>query len=86
MNGDAFLQALLIVDGVGMFFLAVLYLARRRMSWHQYLGWGLVAVIFPLLGPFLVIASRPGERRRKVERVTQKYTPNPGPPPRIAPF
>jgi len=64
MNGEAFLQALLILDGVGMFSLAVVYLARRRLTWLQYLGWGLVAVIFPILGPFIVIANHPGKLRR----------------------
>ena len=65
MNGAVILQVLLVMDVVGMYALAVFYLTRRRMSWRQYLGWGLVAVIFPLLGPFLVIASHPGERRKK---------------------
>ena len=69
MNGEAVLQVLLIMDVVGMFTLAVFYLVRRRMSWHQYLGWGLVAAIFPLLGPFLVIASHPGAWRQKAERL-----------------
>jgi Kef-type K+ transport system membrane component KefB len=75
MNGEAVLQVLLVMDVVGMFALAVFYLARRRMRWHQYLGWGLVAVIFPLLGPFLVIASHPGERRKKhaPQRVSESY-------------
>lgn len=75
MNGEVVLQVLLVMDVVGMFALAVFYLAHRRMSWHQYLGWGLVAVIFPLLGPFLVIASHPGERRKKPapQRVSESY-------------
>jgi len=51
-----------------MFTLAMVYLAQRRLAWHQYLGWGLVALIFPILGPFLVIANRPGVRRRRAEQ------------------
>ena len=65
MNGAVVLQVLLLMDVVGMYALAVFYLASRRMSWRQYMGWGLVAVIFPLLGSFLVIASKPGKRRKK---------------------
>jgi hypothetical protein len=77
MNGAVVLQVLLVMDMVGMYALVVFYLTRRRMSWRQYLGWGLVAVIFPLLGPFLVIASHPGERRRKVERLRMSRRPSP---------
>ena len=77
MNGESVLQALLILDGVGMFSLAVFYLARRRMSWHQYLGWGLVALVFPLLGPFLVIANRPGSWRPKAARLPVRRRPSP---------
>jgi Kef-type K+ transport system membrane component KefB len=75
MNGEAVLQVLLVMDVVGMYALAVFYLTRRRMSWRQYLGWGLVAIIFPLLGPFLVIASHPGERRKKhaTQRVSESF-------------
>jgi hypothetical protein len=65
MNGALVLQILLVLDVAGMLGLAIFYLARRRLAWHQYLGWGLVALIFPLLGPFLVIASRPGVVRKK---------------------
>jgi len=65
MNGSLVLQVLLFLDVAGMLGLAIFYLARRRLSWHQYLGWGLVALIFPLLGPFLVIASHPGVMRKK---------------------
>jgi len=65
MNGSLVLQVLLVLDVAGMLGLAIFYLSRRQLSWHQYLGWGLVALIFPLLGPFLVIASRPGVLRKK---------------------
>ena len=65
MNGAEILQGLLVADVVGMFVLAAVYLRHRRLAWHEYLGWGLVALIFPVFGPFVVIASHPGERRRR---------------------
>ena len=67
MSGVDVLRVMLVVCVVGMFALALLYLAQRRLAWHQYLGWGLVALIFPVLGPFLVIANRPGVRRKRAE-------------------
>ncbi len=68
MSGVDVLRVMLVVCIVGMATLAMVYLAQRRLAWHQYLGWGLVALIFPVLGPFLVIANRPGERRRRPEQ------------------
>ncbi len=65
MNGVDVLRIMLVVCVAGMFALAMVYLAQRKLAWHQYLGWGLVALIFPLLGPFLVIANRPGVRRAR---------------------
>ncbi|MBP1700948.1 MAG: hypothetical protein H6Q38_55 [Chloroflexi bacterium] len=50
------LLALLIIEAV----LAALYLRTRSLSILEYLGWGLLIVFVPLLGPFLVIAIRPG--------------------------
>jgi hypothetical protein len=31
------------------------------MSWAAYFGWGFLALLLPVLGPFLVIVNRPGE-------------------------
>ena len=43
--------------------LGVFYLRSRRLSWQGYLFWGTLAVFIPILGPFIVILSRPGEIR-----------------------
>ncbi len=67
MSGVDVLRMMLMVCIAGMFALAMVYLVQRRLAWHQYLGWGLVALIFPVLGPFLVIANRPGVRRTRPE-------------------
>jgi hypothetical protein len=45
---------------LGMAFLAIFYLRRRRMPFEQFLAWGLVAIFIPVFGPFWVIYMRPG--------------------------
>jgi len=57
------LKAVLVFTILAMAFLAVFYLHRRQLSWAAYCFWGLAAIVLPVLGPFLVIASRPGKWR-----------------------
>jgi hypothetical protein len=52
--------ALLTVCMIGEAILAALYLSTRSLSIPEILGWGMVIVLVPLLGPFLAIAIRPG--------------------------
>ncbi len=63
MSAADVLRLLLFLDVFGMALLAAFYLRRRELSWWAYLAWGLVALLIPILGPFLVIASRPGRPR-----------------------
>jgi hypothetical protein len=51
---------MLVVDIILMALLALVFLRQRRMNWMGYVMWGFVAVGLPLIGPFFVIASRPG--------------------------
>jgi hypothetical protein len=53
------IRFLLLVDVIGMAALALLYLRRRHLDFITYLAWGLLAVLLPILGPFLVIVFRP---------------------------
>lgn len=53
-------RTLLIVDIVGMALLSLFYLRQRQMSRLAFFCWGLLALLIPVLGPFMVIASRPG--------------------------
>jgi hypothetical protein len=53
---------------IGMAFLALLFLRRRELTTSQIVGWGLLIVLVPLLGPFLVIAIKPGAERRPAAR------------------
>lgn len=61
METAGVVRTILLVDIVAMALLALFYLRQRRMSWSSYCYWGLLAVGIPVLGPFLVIANRPGE-------------------------
>lgn len=54
------LRILLALTILAMTALAFAYLRQRRLSPLDFCGWALLALIVPLLGPFLVIASRPG--------------------------
>jgi hypothetical protein len=44
--------------------LALIYLGRRPINRIEYALWGIVALILPVFGPFLVIAAQPGRRVR----------------------
>jgi membrane-bound metal-dependent hydrolase YbcI (DUF457 family) len=63
MPGAVIMKAVLLVNILAMAFLAVFYLRRRQLGWAAYFFWGLLAIVLPVLGPFLVIASRPGRWR-----------------------
>lgn len=61
MMTAAIVRIMLIADLVLMALFALVYLRQRRMSWLAFLGWGLLAVSVPVIGPFIVISNRPGE-------------------------
>jgi hypothetical protein len=55
------MRAILFICLLGMALVAALYLRRRRLSFREYLGWGLLIILVPLLGPFLVLLAAPGK-------------------------
>jgi hypothetical protein len=57
------LHLLLVLFLLAMTLLSVAYLHRRQMSFSSFALWGLLAVLLPALGPFLVIVLRPGTSR-----------------------
>jgi hypothetical protein len=61
MMTAAIVRIMLFVDIIVMALLALVYLRQRRMSWPAYLGWVLLAICLPVIGPFVVISNRPGE-------------------------
>ena len=58
------LRTLLAVYTVGAVVLTLFYLHYRRCSLLEYALWGTLACVVPVLGPFFVIAARPGPKRR----------------------
>jgi hypothetical protein len=71
MTAGDLLRALLLLDGLGILILAIFYLRQRPLSWFAFLAWGLLAVLVPILGPFLAIAAQPGgvRRRNRISRM-----------------
>lgn len=47
---------------------AWLSLARRRLTWPEYLAYGLLALGVPILGAFLVLAYPPRKRRDELHK------------------
>jgi membrane-bound metal-dependent hydrolase YbcI (DUF457 family) len=58
------LRILLFACLFGMLMVAVLYLRQRKLTTLAYFLWGLLALLLPILGPYLVITARPGEPHR----------------------
>jgi hypothetical protein len=59
-----FLRVLLVLCFLGMALLAIFFLQARDLTHRQYIGWGLLILLVPLVGPFLVILLKPGQKRR----------------------
>ncbi len=57
-----FLKMLLVVVMLGMALLALIYLQTRRLSSWQQVGWGLLVLLLPMIGPFLAILLKPGRK------------------------
>lgn len=55
-----FMRWSLLICIIAMALLSFFYLRRRQLPPHAYLGWVLLALFIPILGPFLVIVMRPG--------------------------
>ena len=57
------LRILLVTTLVIMAILALVFLHHRRLPLMEWLGWGLLALAVPAIGPFLVLVIRPGQSR-----------------------
>ena len=64
------MRILLVLSALGMSLLAIYYMRRRELKLEAYIGWGLLAVLVPFLGPFLVILYRPGRPARSIRPST----------------
>ena len=63
-----FMRTALVICIVAMSALAEVYLYKREMSVREYILWGLLAVALPLVGPYIVIAAKPGRWRTVKEK------------------
>jgi len=66
------MRLFLLLCLLGMELLAALFLSQRRLPFFAYLGWGLLAVLLPVVGPFLVILHKPGRRALPRARLRRK--------------
>ena len=55
------MRFLLLVCMLTMVILAVFYLSRRKLTHLAYVLWGLVAILIPIIGPFMLIWMKPGK-------------------------
>ncbi len=58
------MRLLLVICLLGMAIVAILSLRQRKMTVAAAIAWGLIAILLPLVGPFIVILVRPGESRQ----------------------
>lgn len=66
-------RLLLVGCLLGLYIQAMFYLRRRSLTLVQFAAWGLLALLVPALGPFLVIVSRPaGLAHRLSPRVSRR--------------
>jgi hypothetical protein len=59
------MRLLIIVCIAGMALMAACYLRTRSLRPSQVLAWALLILAVPILGPFMVIASRPGAPQKR---------------------
>lgn len=59
------MRTLLALCILGMVLLAAFYLRQRDLTLYEYISWGMLILFVPLLGPFLVILSRPGVHAKR---------------------
>jgi len=57
------MRVILVLYVLGSFVLTLFYLRYRRCTPLEFALWGMLALIVPVLGPFFVIAARPGPRK-----------------------
>jgi hypothetical protein len=63
MNAEL-IRVFLMADILAMALLAFFYLRQRKLTINEYIQYGLLALLVPLLGPFLVIVLKPGLSRK----------------------
>jgi uncharacterized membrane protein YjfL (UPF0719 family) len=57
------IRNLLVVCILATALVGVVFLMQRQLSLREYLLWGLLTIFLPLVGPFLTMLYRPGNKR-----------------------
>jgi hypothetical protein len=56
------MRLLILLCMFSMSLLAAFFLRRRGISPLAYAGWGILTMLLPLVGPFLVVLYQPGQK------------------------
>ena len=56
------MRSLLLVCMLTLAILSIYYLRQRDLTHLAYFFWGLIAILVPIIGPFVVIWRNPGEQ------------------------
>jgi hypothetical protein len=56
------MRSLLLVCMLTLAILAIFYLRQRNLTYLAYFFWGVIAILVPIIGPFVVIWMKPGEQ------------------------
>lgn len=67
LDTSGVLRVCLFACLAGMALIAILYLRLRKLPTFAYLCWGLLAVMLPVIGPYLVISAKPGIPRNLIK-------------------
>ena len=61
------MRSFLLACMLTMIILAVFNLRRRKLMHLAYVLWGLVAILIPIIGPFMIIWMKSGEQQFQSE-------------------
>jgi hypothetical protein len=64
-----FVRWVILIGLLSIACLTCLYLRRRSLTPQAYLSWGLLAILLPLIGPFLVLLNKPGKHTQDFHKV-----------------
>jgi len=62
MTADT-MRLVLLTCILGLAFTAAFFLRSRRLPLLEYAFWGIITILFPVVGPFLVIWMCPGRKQ-----------------------
>ncbi|RPI31376.1 MAG: hypothetical protein EHM70_11670 [Chloroflexota bacterium] len=57
------MRVFLVLCLFGMALLGILFLRRRNLPFWSYVGWSFLVIFLPVVGPFLAILIKPGQKQ-----------------------